>query len=333
MNRQQSALIKGIAILMIVVCHLQKAFGLDFLTQSDSVFLAFTSYPIPYFLMISGYGLYLAFEQGRLTWSYLLKRTARLYISLWVVMIVFIFGIASWLYPDVFDLSPYRLVTNFLAWRWDYCQFTWFLLPYILMTFCSKWVFRVIKRGGSIWSIVIFFFVTMSMSWLISRYYDPFLRHHQPIYIVVLTLQTLLWLTIGATMARRVLSGKSLTWSKLQGKNLLVLIVLLLVFAFKGYFYKSIIFVIPFYFPLVVWVLLHFKLTWVSKYIFIPLGNKSMMMWFAHGYIAFKMFSEYFLLIPNRFLIYLTWIIISYCVACLLMPISDRIAKALKLSK
>ncbi len=332
MSRQQSAIIKGLAILLMLAYHLQKAFGADFLTPSASIFIGAVAHPILYFVIISGYGLYMAQENGKLTWSYLLKRTARLYISFWMVMVFFIFGISLWVYPGRFDLSPYLFFTNFIGWRWDYCLFTWFLLPYILMTFCSKWVFYAMKRFGNLLPLIGFFFLTMGMSWLISRYYDPFLRHHQPIYLVVLTLQTLFCFSLGATMARRVLSGKSLTWRKLQGKNLIVFFLLLTVFLLKGTFNLT-FFHIPYFVPLVVWIILHFKLTWISKYIFIPLGNKSMMMWFAHGYIAFKMFSEYFLLIPNRFLIYLTWIIISYCVACLLMPISDRIAKALKLSK
>ena len=334
MSRQQSAIIKGIAILLMLVYHLQKAFGRDFLSFEVAAFLDSISFPIIYFEIISGYGLYLAAENGKLTWSYLLKRSARLYIALWVVMIVFIFGIASWMYPGKFKTSsPYRLFTNFIGWRWDYCQFTWFLLPYILMTFCSKWIFWVLKRIGSILSIIFFFFVMLGMTWLISRYYDPFLRHHQAIYLVVLTMQTFLGFSIGAAMARRVQSGKSLTWSKLQGKNPLVFALLLLVFFIKGYFYGWKIFYIPFFYPLVIWVVLHFKLTWVSKYIFIPLGNKTMMMWFAHGYIAFRMFSEYFLLLQCKPLIYLTWVIVTYCVACLLTPVADRLSKALKLTK
>lgn len=331
MSRQQSAIIKGLAILLMLVYHLQKAFGVDFLTPSTSAFISAVAHPIMYFVIISGYGLYMAHENGRLTWKYLLKRSARLYISFWLVMAVFIFGIATWMYPGRFDLSPYRLITNFLGWRWDYCQFTWFFLPYILMTFCSKWVFWVIKRIGSLPALAIFFIVTMAMTYLVGRFYDPFLRHHQPIYLVVLTLQTLFCFALGAAMARRVLAGKSLTWSKLQGKNPIVFLVLVTAFILKGFSNTSFLH-IPYFVPLVVWIILHFKLTWVSNYIFIPLGNKSMMMWFAHGYLAFKMFSEYFLLIPNKFLIWLAWVIISYCVAYLLMPVSDWICQRLKLS-
>ena len=332
MSRQQSAIIKGLAILLMLVYHLPKAFGQDFLSPSAAAFFGSVSHPILYFEIISGYGLYLAYENGRLTWNYLLKRTGRLYISFWLVMVVFIFGIASWMYPGKFEMTPYYLITNFLGWRWDYCQFTWFFLPYILMTFCSKWVFWVIKRIGSILGVAVFFIVTMGMTWVISRYYDPFLRHYQPVYLAVLTLQTLFCFSLGAAMARRIQSGKSLTWSKLQDKNPIVFVLLLTVFILKGFCNINFLH-IPYFVPLVVWIILHFKPMWASKNIFIPLGNKSMMMWYAHGYIAFKMFSEYFLMIPNKFLIYLAWVLITYCVACLLMPVSNKLTKALKLSK
>ena len=145
-------------------------------------------------------------------------------------------------------------------------------------------------------------------------------------------MQTLFCFTLGAAMARRVISGKPLTWSKLQGKNLIVFILLVAIFSLKGAFDLT-FYRIPYFVLLVVWLMLHFKLTWVSRYIFIPLGDKSMMMWFAHGYLAFRMFTEYYLLLQHPILIYLTWVIVSYGVACLLTPIADKISRTLRLSK
>lgn len=156
MSKEQSAIVKGFAILMMLLYHLScipKIQDLDIFTST----LSSISHPILYFLVVSGYGLYCVYKQGRMTWSYLLKRSLKLYLAYWLVLLIFVFGIATWMYPDRFHYSPTGVVLNFLGWRWDYCKFTWFLLPYVLMCLSSKWVFRIIDRFGIVVSLIVAF--------------------------------------------------------------------------------------------------------------------------------------------------------------------------------
>ena len=286
------------------------------------------SHPIQYFLIVSGYGLYCADKQGRLSFSYLLKRSARLYISFWLVLLVFVYGIGTWLYPGRFSTQPSIVIANLAGWRWDYCQFTWFLLPYVLMTFCAQSVFRVIERFGAWISLGISLILYLLATWLISRYYVSFLRSHLVVYHCILVLQTLFGLTIGAVMARATLSGHELTWNKLKGHNWLVFVLIITAFLLRSQISFS---VLPFFAAIIVWLVLHTDISALLNRVLLPLGNKSMMMWFLHGYLAVYMFSEYMLLLRYPVVIYVVWVAVSFVLASLLLPVSNKIDRLVKL--
>ena len=292
-------------------------------------FIGSIAYPIQYFLIVSGYGLYYAYKQDRLNLKYLATRTMRLYVSFWLSIAICVFAIGIWFCPGEFDTSPYRIVTNLIGWRWDYCQFTWFLFTYLLLSFCAKGIFKIIDRLGNIISLVLMWFISTGMAWVISRYYDPVLRHYYVLYHIVLMLEMVSGLTAGAVMARVVLSGKRLTWSKLQGKNALVVGLIVIIFTLKGI--NNIVPFTPYFSAFIVWLIAHINPGAISKRIFIPLGNMSMMMWFIHGYIGPILFRDYYLLLKSPALIWIVWVIISYCAARLLMPVSNRISELLRL--
>lgn len=330
MSREQSAIIKGIAILLMLIYHLG---NIPEIQGLDNIFwhtLSVASHPVNYFLIVSGYGLYYVYNQGRISLSYLFRRTMKLYIAFWVVLLIFVFGLGSWLYPGRFSLSWDLVLLNFIGWRWGYCIFTWFLLPYIFMSLSSKWIFKVIDFLGNVKSLLIVCFIYLFTSFLISRYFDSWLQWHYEVYHVVLWAQTLFGLTVGAVMARVNLSEKSLLWNKLEGKNLLVILLLVATFAFRGQINTSAL--NPFHASLVVWLILHLRLSVVPKKIFVELGDKTMIMWFAQGFLGVVMFSEYILLLRYPLLIWIVWVIICYLVACLLKPVVNGLTRAVKLS-
>ena len=328
MSKQHSAIVKGLAILLMVIYHLPRILAPDSLQPAVAGFLGNISYPISFFVIVTGYGLYYAYHKGYLDWKYLLRRTARLYVSFWLVIAIFVFGIGIWLHPGQFDMTPYRIFTNLIGWRWDYCQFTWFLFTYILLTFCTKWIIKAIERLGNIASLILAYLLWGAMAFLISRFYDSFLRHHYYVYHIVLVGEMVSFITPGIIMARTVLTGKRLTWSKIEGKNVVVLLLLAAVFVIKG---LALLPIFPYFAAVVVWLIAHLKVGAISRHTFIPLGNLSMMMWFCHGFLGPYLFLDYYLMIKSPLLAFIIWFTISLVVAWLLMPISNRISKALKL--
>lgn len=330
MSKELSAIIKGIAILLMLIYHLSNIHGIQGLDNVFNYTLSTASYPVCYFLIVSGYGLYYVYRQGRLSMKHLVKRSCKLYIAFWIVLLIFVVGLASLFYPGRFSLQWDDLIPNFLGWRWGYSHFTWFLLPYILMSFSAKWVFRAVDYLGNLISLLCSFFIYLVCGFLISRYFDSWLQWHMAVYHVVLWAQTLFTMTIGAVMARMVLSGKSLVWDRLNGKNLLVFLLLVLSFAIRGQVHTSVL--NPFHATLVVWLVLHLRISGLPKIVLTELGNKSMLMWLAHGFLGVAMFTEYITLLRWPVLIWITWVVVSYLVACLLKPLADGVARAVKLS-
>ena len=318
------------AIVMLLLYHLPRVVGLYTIPLQFQGFVCNAFHPFMYFFMVTGYGLYCAFHDGRLTWTYLWKRTLRLYITFWIVLAIFVFGFGWWMYPDRFPMSPDMVLANFIGWRWDYSQYTWFLLPYLIITMCSPWLFKCIEKLGYILSLVLGCVITLGMTWLIGKYYESFFCHNIVIYLAVLALQMVMGITAGAVIARYYLSGHDLTWSKLRGKNLLVWPLLAVAFLLKGNPYIN---SIPYFAVLIVWLILHIKPTKLSQYLFIPLGKKTMVMWLAHGFLGVRLFNDYFMMFKWPWLVWIVWVLASYLVACLVTPLSDRISKALKLKR
>ena len=106
---------------------------------------------------------------------------------------------------------------------------------------------------------------------------------------------------------------------------------LLLVAAFllKGH---PVINMIPYLAVLVLWLILHLEPTKFGQYILAPVGNKGMVMWLSHGFLGVRLFNDFFMQFKWAPLIWLVWVLACYVVACLIMPVSNRISKALKLS-
>ena len=156
-------------------------------------------------------------------------------------------------------------------------------------------------------------------SWLISRYLDSWLIWNTWAYIPVLTLQMLFAITVGASLAHLTLQGRSVTCNWLMGKNVLIILLLLVAVLIRGQI--TITVAKPFFAITVTWLVLHINFAKPVKQVLMELGHKSMFMWLAQGFIAVEMFSEYFLKLHHPALIWLVWLAITYVVASLLMPV------------
>ena len=116
MTREQSAIVKGIGILLMLIYHVGAIVGLN---DVFSLTLARASHPVCYFMIVSGYGLYMVYRQNRLTWSYLLKHAVRLYLAYWIVLLIFVFGLGSIFYPGKFSHAWDDVLLNLIGWKWD----------------------------------------------------------------------------------------------------------------------------------------------------------------------------------------------------------------------
>lgn len=329
MTREQSAIIKGFAILFMLIYHLDNIVGIQGLDNVFAINLITTSHPINYFLIVSGYGLYCAFKNNRLSWGYLFRRTLRLYLAFWFVLLIFILALGHFLYPNHFSNDFNFIILNALGWRCDYSLFTWFLLPYVFMTLSAKYVFQIIDRWGNVVSLLCSMLLYLLASFLISRYFDLWLNTHYVVYHIILWAQTLFGLTIGAVLARITIDGRQVTCPKLLGKNALIVLLIVISIFLRGMVDSAAL--NPFHASLVVWLVLHLRFSGVPQKVFVELGKKSMVMWFAQGFIDDLIFPEGMILLRWPVIIYFIWTIACYLFACLLIPVVNKTAKALRL--
>lgn len=327
MSKEQSAVIKGVAILLMLLYHIGNLEGIQGLEGFIGRTISNASHPVHYFLIVSGYGLYCAYSRGRINFQYLMKRIARLYLIYWLVLLIFVLGIGSFFYPGRFNTTPSILFLNMMGWHWDYCQYTWFLLPYILMMLSARGMFAIIDKLGPVVCLICGTIIYLATGWLISRYYDSWLQYHLFVYHIVLWASTLFSLILGALFAKLHLDGKSLTCSRLQGKNLIITILLLASYFIRGQIDTHALNL--FYAILVIWLILHLDLSGITKHVLVEFGHKSMFIWFVQGFVAIVMFSEYFLLLKWPVLIWIVWTIVCYLIAVVLSPIEVGLSRLL----
>jgi len=173
--------------------------------------------------------------------------------------------------------------------------------------------------------------VYLATSWLISRYYDGYLRNHYVVYHIVLLFQTFIALIIGAIYARWVLSGKSLKVAWLENKSWLVLLGMVCMFILRGQISSSML--NPFFAAIMVLGVVNVNWSRLAVKVLGSVGNKCMMMWFCQGFLGAVMFNEYMELLYWPALIWVVWVIVTYIVASLLTPVSNQLSKALKLTR
>lgn len=115
-SKDESNVVKGVAILFMLYFHLFNRVTdgvVDYWVAGQPLtkFLSPAAYPVPFFLLVSGYGLYYTYKKGKLTLASNLKRALKLYIHYWLVMLIFVsIGsfVASWHYPGTLLTFIYK---------------------------------------------------------------------------------------------------------------------------------------------------------------------------------------------------------------------------------
>lgn len=153
---EQTKIIKGIAILMMVFLHLFNHITdveqcTYFLTMGDLPlvhWLTRAANPVPFYLFLSGYGLYYTWSSGKELNP--LGRCLKLYQVYWISLLVMV-GVGYFIKPSDYPGSIIRVIENVTGWRTSYNAEVWFLFPYLLLVLSSKWLFTWVSkmRGGN----------------------------------------------------------------------------------------------------------------------------------------------------------------------------------------
>lgn len=155
--------------------------------------------PVHFFILLSGYGLYMSYLCGKRNQS---KRIFKLYVHYWLTLIAFVFIGYFIIGREVYPGSWIKIVENVTGWHTSYNGEIWFLFPYCLVAITSSLIFYLVDKVNS-WTIFmatgIIYFATHVA---VSMFGSSFLYSHQLAYMPILYLNFLFTFVLGALMAK-----------------------------------------------------------------------------------------------------------------------------------
>ena len=200
MSKENSTILKGIAILMMLFYHLFNRTEINELCTSlimigDTPLIYYLSQacdPVPFFLILSGYGLTFLYRNNRLGIRMEIPRLFKLYIHYWIVLLIFM-PIAYCLYPTMYKYDILHIIGNITAIRCNYNGEVWFLFPYAVICLTAypiiNYLYQLngkIKIFFTIVVYVILFMIVKYMSFCLSDNLVINIVQQQLIYYVIL---------------------------------------------------------------------------------------------------------------------------------------------------
>lgn len=329
LTKEKSLQIKGIAILMMLFLHLFcYSWNIDLCQNFIFIngiplaqLLTRAAYPVPFFLILGGYGLYTLYQRRD---NRRVVRIFKLYLHWWVILAIFLL-IGHYINPSLYPGSIKKFLSNFSTYETTYNTELWFLLPYSLLSLGSIWLFRFYDklRGGVV--VVGTLFLQLTTSYGISRYADTFFYSHYLIYNLWLVLHILFQFSLGAMAARynyfgriRDLYDKSEFRYKRWLPYFIMLGLICINCAFKYNFFYAFLMISCF-------CLIDFSQT--IQRLLSALGRQSMNMWMIHSLLCYYLFHDFIYSFKFPVLIFLVLVFFSYyasiAVNSILKPIED----------
>ena len=336
MSKQETLIIKGIAILMMLFLHLfnngfanqlQHCFWID--NQPFLHILTRAANPISFFCFCGGYGLYYTYQRGKDTHHY--SRILKLYVHYWIVLLIFVplahFITSKYTYPGNIQTILYNVTGLEASWNME----CWFLLPYALLSLTSKkmfsWMDKVRVRYVLGFTLLLYgiagYILTKNGSKLYPFQY-PFIN------LLILYLYLLFPFTIGAmTLRTQILtklrvSFQAITSDRRFIQPFLYIVVLLLIISRCGINTNA---YSPFYmFGMIVLILLIQRRACTDKWL-AHLGNLSMEMWLIHSWFCYYLFRNFFYGLKYPIVVFFVLLSATYISAIIVRFIGSRLSK------
>nr|WP_314664212.1 acyltransferase [uncultured Prevotella sp.] len=323
MTKEQTNILKGIAILMMLFLHLFNGSNLTdvcepllFIGSTPLVhIISKACNPVGIFLMLSGYGLSYTYFRGKLSFNGQEHRLLKLYIHYWIILLIFV-SIGSFVRPEKYPGSLSDIIMNFTSISNSYNSETWFLFPYALLSLTSVWIFKFIDKLGCVKSIIITWILYMISCYITSRYIAVNKAYTEWYTYIITYFNVLFSFVIGAVFHRQVEKGKGsipfLHSHKLT--TFAILMTLIVINFFISSAATSYLFEFSYIF-----LLLHLSFNGVAKRFLMAMGKQSMVMWLTHSFFCYHIFHDFIYGFKYPLVIYIVLIVISYVVS---LPIS-----------
>lgn len=319
MKKEYTGYIKGIAIILMVFLHLfntsDEITGLNYVISIGDVplivYLTRMCNPVPFFLMVSGYGLYAVYSQGGVKpW----KRIVNLYVHLWLIYLIFV-PLGSWVRPEMYPGSLVKFIENATSWRCSYIGEQWFFLPYILLMLASKWLFKLFSHMRSIWVVIICFAVYTLTVFALKRYGESTLAGNMLFYNIFLSFYMLFPFSLGYLAKREQWMEKlNEVFTKMRLKRNWFILGLLLLLC-GGRCFVSHQAIDPFYAFAFVMLFSILAIGKKTGNVLSFLGKYSMTVWLIHPWICIRLFHKFVYDLHYPLLMYLFVLLTSIVVS------------------
>jgi hypothetical protein len=335
LTKEDSSILKGIAILMMLFLHLfmnadivNYCSPLLFVAKKPLVFfLTRACTPVPFFLILSGYGLSYIYYNKNLNFKSQFKRIIKLYIHYWIVLLIFV-PIVCYFKADYIG-SFFKVLCNIIGCGQLYDAPTWFLFPYALLSLTAVWIFKVIDLLGPLKSAILSFILSLVSCYIISRYIAV-TKNYDAIYTPVLTYFDLQFSFVLGALLHRLAEYRGLIINQIYNHKYLSLLVLLSLIILKCFFTTSAFDAIYSIIFIIIFINIY---SGFAKSIFYKLGSFSMLMWMIHFFIYSFLLHDLIYSFKYPFFIFVALILISYLVSIPIMKICNFIICGVKWMK
>lgn len=323
---EQSCILKGIAILMMIILHLFAANQMyrvdDFLFVGDVPFcqwLTAAMNPVSVYLFISGYGLYnkqITCDLGRRG-----KRVLKLYVIWWTSLIIMV-GMGCFVRSDIYPGKISDVICNVTAYHTTWNAQAWFLLPYVCMVMIAPYVFRVYEKLGSKVTLAVSFILYYVSSYMISRFGGAFLYDNSWAYIPVVCTQFFIAFLVGATFCKY--ADFTFRCNKILMSNPVIIFSILLTVCAECMIRSAAMVPLEFLF-----IFLLTRIHWKgkSKDFMLFMGRHSTTMWLTHSFFCYYLFGDFVYSFRYPILIFIIELLCSILASVVVKSVSDKLIK------
>jgi hypothetical protein len=332
-SRQQTDVLKGLMILLMLFGHLfNRLTNINlcdsffyFSHEPFAYFICPSMTPVPIYIFLSGYGLYVSYCNGRRN---NIKRNVKLYIHYWITMDIFVtlgaFIIGTNSYPggiaDVWN--------NITGWDTSYNRETWFLFPYLLLSLSSPFWFKLMDK---MWPVL--FITVVLFLYIVNKYWGHIFHPETCGYVSILQIfryfSLLLPFCFGMMTAKyfKYSLFKKYTKSKtIQALLIFSLFALMFIDSYINNYrldnFYSLIFILIF--------ILINRPAWLDT-LLLEMGKRSTSMWLIHTYFCYYLFHDFIYGFKYPLVIFAVLVGISYLSAIVIDWINGKVQVALRL--
>lgn len=310
MTKQESQALKGVAILLMLFLHLffmRKNVDLcthifHFNDIGLVYYISRMANPVPFFIILSGYGLYAVYKKGdQRRWS----RLRKLVLHYWLILLVFV-TLGHFIKPQIYPGNISTIIYNLTGFWTTYNGEHWFIFPYLLLAISSPLLFWACDKYKSYFVLGISYILYLASCFLIIKFGDQYLFTHMLAYQPILYGSLLFNFLLGALACKngwlkktsRKLSS-SLAWILLIG-----LCILRCLFT-TGAFHNLFVFAF-------IWLWLQTERPKWFDNTLMHFGKHSMNMWLIHTFFCFYFFHDWIYSFRYPLLIYLILLALTY---------------------